>query len=341
MRPNIFEILNLQEPSYSAFLGTMLKQSHETDGRLFDAFWEMATPGWPRPGGKALIRPEDYLGKGIGRIDLTLEDVEGERLLGVEVKTQMTSTTSGQLQHYREGLVRKYRNHTLAIAFLTPFNRKRAGDVADSLRSVREFEKFQKTFPHSTHLSWLDLADIDWDGDELWEQYRAHIRSTIASDAVLDSWKTNDRPRHLETLFGAEAAETFDERLRESGVDRDGGPAEGKYKLDLTQVRKPAVFADAFRALVESEEIRNGGKAKKDTFAGAPPLNKFLRGRASDAHFALFQLAAEHENVWIEGRKNYSLRVTHPHPKYARGAILLTSSGEDEVWIEGPKENPK
>ena len=32
------------------------------------------------------------------------------------------------------------------------------------------------------HLSWLDVADIDWlGGGDLWREYREHVMGTIAS----------------------------------------------------------------------------------------------------------------------------------------------------------------
>ena len=165
--PNIFKIMHRvsrrTEPYHSAFLAAMLEWSHAGDRRLFDAFWRRAAPdAWEIPGGDVTVLAEDVLGTR-GRVDLALL-VGTRRVLGVEVKTREASTTDGQLQRYRDGLMAKYPGLDLAIAYLTPFDRIRAGDAATTLRSVIEFDKFAASFPQSRHLSWLDLVDIEWDG---------------------------------------------------------------------------------------------------------------------------------------------------------------------------------
>ncbi len=340
--PNIFEVINkgrtLSEPQHSAFLAAMLEWSQKSDRRLLDAFWEKAAPAdWSPLSGKVTIKREEYLGRGIGRVDLTLRDVARRRILGVEVKTRKEAVSSGQLNRYLGGLTNVYDGYDLAIAFLTPFNRQRADavaddlpsvaeDVTDALPSVKEFDKFHAAFPKSVHLSWLDLADIDlansnWEGRDLWEQHCAHVRETISSSEQLVTWGPSGRSRQLADIFGEEAAAAFEEHMDKAV---EGDSKEGGYILDLTQVRDSDAFVNALRALIESEEVRSPKKAK-GTFEDAPPLIEFLKEPApvGEAHLAIFQLAGEHENAWISGKKNYLLRVVHP--KYATGVTLLSS----------------
>ena len=167
--PNVFEVIRSVssriEPYHSALLAEMLRWSFTSDRRLFDEFWRIAAPGWQRPGRDVVIRAEEQVRT--GRVNLTLREGD-RRILGVEVKTRETSTTSGQLARYRDGLTEKYPRHDLAIAFLTPFNSQRGGNDASALPSVREFRRFHEAFPESVHMSWLDLAEVDWNGGELW-----------------------------------------------------------------------------------------------------------------------------------------------------------------------------
>ena len=326
--PNIFEVIrsvsSRAEPYHSAFLAAMLEWSLTSDRRLFDEFWRIAAPEWELPGRDVVIRMEDQIRT--GRVDLTLLESD-RRVLGVEVKTRETSTTSGQLERYRDGLTEKYPGHDLAIAFLTPFNSQRAGEDASALPSVREFRKFHKAFPGSVHMSWLDLAEVDWNGGDLWEQHRAYVRSQIASPRQLAKWRTGGRSRHLSDFFGPEAAEVFEDQLRAAVGDFDG------YVLDLARVQDPTSFTSAFRVLIESAAVRDA-KGKRERFEDSF-RRKFLESGAASVHEAIFKLAAEYESVWLEGRGDYGLRVAHP--AHGSGVSLLTSRGVDRVEIGRPR----
>ena len=326
--PNIFRVMRSVsshvEPYHSAFLAAMLRSSLASDRRLFDAFWLMATPAWQLPGSDVTIRTEDVIPT--GRVDLTL--LEGDRrVLGVEVKTREASTTPGQLARYRAGLETKYAGRDLAMAYLTPFNSARAGAVGPALPSAEEFGKFAKTFPDSRHLSWLDLAEVDWDGGELWEQHRAYVRSEIASPRQLEKWSAGGRSRRLSDFFGPAAAEEFDGQLQAAVGDLDG------YMLDLAGVHDPAAFAGAFRVLIKSDAVA-ATQRRADAFDGAS-RERFLASATAAVHQAIFELAAEFPNVWIEGKVDYGLRVAHPD--HGTGVSLLTSRGVDRVEIGRPR----
>ena len=331
--PNIFEVIrsvsSRVEPYHSAFLGEMLRWSLSSDRRLFDALWLKATPGWPIPEGDITIRAEDVIPTGqagrTARIDLTLRDGDS-RILGIEVKTREASTTAGQLERYRKGLEEQYAGLEIAIAYLTPFTSQRAGDAASVLPSVVEFGNFAETFPNSRHLSWLDLAEVDWDGGELWEQHRAYVTSRIASEQQLKDWSEGGRSRVLSDFFGPKATAEFYTRLEAAG-DTDG------HILALASVQDPAALVGAFRALIESERVA-GATGRADALDDASRA-RFRGAAAAPVHEALFALAGQSPNVWVQGRADYGLRVAHPnHPG---GVSLATSRGVDHLEIGRPR----
>ena len=79
------------------------------------------------------------------------------------------------MERYRDGLAGKFPGYAVAIAYLTPFNRKWAMDKADDLATVREFDGFQGKYANARHISWLDIAAIPWDGNELWRQHQLYV----------------------------------------------------------------------------------------------------------------------------------------------------------------------
>ena len=326
--PNIFEVIrsvsSRVEPYHSAFLAAMLRSSLTSGRPLFDAFWRMATPGWQLPEGEVTIRLEDVVRTGRVGPDAVGGRHPRPRRRGEDPRR--TSTTSGQLARYQEGLEGKYTGRDLAIAYLTPFNGQRAGGGASALPSVREFRKFAEMFPRSQHMSWLDLAEVDWDGGELWEQHREYVRSQIASQQQLEKWLVG-RSRELSHFFGPVAAEEFDEQLGAAVGDLDG------YVLDLDQVQGPAAFASAFRVLIESDAVRSA-KGRPNTFDDAS-RERFLTAGTASVHRAIFALAAEYPNVWIEGRVDYGLRVAHPD--HRGGVSLVTSRGVERFEVGRPR----
>ena len=200
---NIFEVIGKTtsriEPFHSEFLGEALRVSVSGDRSLFDAVWRLAAPAdWDMPHSPR-IETEEKAEKdkkdatGGQRIDISIHDDERRRLLGIEVKTTKASAKKGQLEGYLDGLSDKYGydkkdEDRIAITYLTPFNRKRAGDAANSLPTV---EKFQQVHGNARHISWLDIAEIPWDGNELWRQHQAYIQQEIASYNKLRSVSRN------------------------------------------------------------------------------------------------------------------------------------------------------
>ena len=177
---NIFETTEKTsrriEPFHSQFLADALVASIDGGDRsLFNAVWRLAAPEvWEAPE-RADINAEEFV-PGQGRIDIAIRcDAPERRIVGIEVKTTDSSATPGQLERYRDGLAGKFPGYAVAIAYLTPFNRKWATDKADDLTTVREFDGFRANYPDARHISWLDIAAIPWDGNELWRQHRLYV----------------------------------------------------------------------------------------------------------------------------------------------------------------------
>ena len=182
------------EPLHSQYLADALSESLTGDRALFDGFWRLAAPqGWDVPK-QAVITTEDSLGRERGRIDVCINTTNPPRALGVEVKTTDSSATEGQLQRYLDGLKETHSDRAVSVAYLTPFNRKRAGEFASQLPTVEEHDRFSGTFPDSRHVSWLDVAEIPTDdSNELWQQHRDFVVSEISSYEKLRTRSERDR----------------------------------------------------------------------------------------------------------------------------------------------------
>ena len=185
---NIFETIRKVtrgiEQYHSQFLTDALTDSLNGDRSLFEATWRLvAPPNWEIPT-HAQISSEERVER--GSVDICVRCLSPHhRVVGIEVKTVDASATPGQLERYHEGLVRKYPESPIQIAYLTPFNQERAGGAAGSRRTISEFEEFSRKFPQARHISWLDVADIPWDGNFLWRQHQKYVRAHISAPSKL------------------------------------------------------------------------------------------------------------------------------------------------------------
>ena len=216
---NIFEVIGRTEPIHTRFLVAALRESADNHHSLFRAVWRLvAPPGWEVPERPEITAEEDL---NRGRIDVTIRDNERRRIVGIEVKTVESSKEEGQLKRYLKGLRDKYKGTDIAIAYLTPFNKERAtrppdnSDAIRTLPTVQEFKKFAASFPNARHVSWLDVADIPWVSNALWEQHREYVRNHISAQKELQ------RNRTLDVFFGPEPAQAFMEALDQLGVRVD------------------------------------------------------------------------------------------------------------------------
>ena len=321
---NIFESIGRTtgriEPIHSQFLADALGASLREDRSLFNAVWERIAPkGWDTPD-EAHVKAEEPVGQG-RRIDICICDKARQHVVGIEIKTSDDSVTSNQLHTYLKGLRAKdeYANYDIAIGYITPFNRQRAGDQADFLLAVKEFDEFSEAFKevHATHLSWLDIADIAWDGTELWKQHQSYVLCHISSDGKLAEASSN---RALEEFFGEDTVARFWAHLSTVGVPRRGDGVQ----LDLSRMDADPLV----RALPEALELLIGDE---HTSRAARRKDKFeLRQLYVDSqygawHKALFDLADRFPHVWLQGEVDYGVRVAHE--QHSGGVSLVRSRG--------------
>ncbi len=335
---NIFEIIGRTEPIHTKFLVASLKESAKGDRSLFEAVWGLVAPSkWEIPECPEIMAEFD-LGEKVGRIDVAIRSGgQPDRIVGIEIKTVESSTEEGQLKKYLEGLKAKYSEEDIAMAYLTPFNEDRAAkeqgglEAAKTLPTVREFNKFadNKEFPRARHVSWLDVADIRWDGNALWEQHRQYVCNHISASKELH------RNRALDVFFGPEPAQAFMEALEQLKVRVDGLGPDINIDLKNHTSRLPQLaegLVDALRTLVRDGDnvSRNLYRPKKDKFQNREVFHK------SDfrvVHEALFGLADRYRYVWVQGTQDYAIRVAHK--KHGSGVSLIRSVGESKLQISG------
>ena len=326
----IGQVTNQIEPFHSRFLADALSASLSGDRSLFEGFWDLAAPpNWPVPQ-SAIVDSEREVGDG-KRIDLTITDADQGLVLGIEVKTKSASARPGQLEDYGQRLVGalKKRDWKVAISFLTPFNRKRAGEMAEGLPTVRLFEQFSRDSDQAArHVSWLDVADLPWDGREIWRQHQAYVRDIISRK---DKLKTNvARNRALGEFFGEDAAGLFWESLNELDIR----PDDTGVAIDLkTCAIDPESLTRVFHILIEEGE----GVSRSNRSDRFPEelRERFLESRWYAFHEALFELSKRFPNVWIDGKKDYGVRVTHE--RHPGGVSLVTTVGPRVVKIGKPR----
>lgn len=323
---NIFESIgkatHRPEPFHSQFLADALRASLNGDRSLFDAFWRLSTPdGWEPPNTAVVISEHAFDDR--RRIDMCIVDTAGPkgRVLGVEVKTSSASASAGQLEAYHKGLTKLHKSSDIAIAYLTPFNRQRAGKVASILPTVKIFDNFSKACKNARHVSWLDVADIPWDCNDTWKQHQTYVREKISSSEKLKPATLSNK--EFADFFGAEAAGCFWEELSLIRVY----PSDIGAELNLGNLAEievdPVTMVRAFEILIrDGDGVR--ARMKSDKFPDAE-YQRFIESDCGAFHKALFDLSRRFENVWVEGKRNYALRIAHD--QNSKGISLVTSKG--------------
>ena len=336
---NIFESIRSTtrriEPFHSQFLADALCASLNGDRTLFDAFWRLAAPdGWEVPD-TSRIKPEQMVDDRGKRIDICIFDEARKRILGIEVKTTDASTKSGQLMQYQTGLTdkEKFSGYQVGIAYLTPFNRKWAIEAitaqeVDSLPSVKAFDEFvgkiDQEHTHGKHVSWLDVAAIPWNGNELWRQHQLYVYQEISS--LRNLRVTTQRDRSLDGFFGEEATLAFWKALATLEVERRD---DGIIELDNFRDRSSFAqsLAGAFSILMGGEDVSRDAN-RSDRFEH---FDEFRNSEHGEVHQALFDLSTVHRNVWIAGEGDYGVRVAHK--KHPGGVSLVRSKDVDKLQI--------
>ena len=335
---NAFESENkgmLPERFHSEFLGAALRTSLNGDRSLFEGVWKQCVPDWVGCPSIARVETEHSWG-GHGKIDILIRDMEFYGFaVGIEVKTRDQSVEKGQLEANRRQLCAEFGEGRAAIVLLTPFNRHHAEcvsqDAAEMLQAVKVFEEFSKGsgWAPRLHLSWLDVANIDWPGGgDLWREYREHVQGTISSIQELESLVM--RNRRFDDFFGKQAAREFWNRLRH--VLRDSGSRDhrggsvielGEFNGDLGEL------AAAVRILIEHGE-RVAHRVKQSGFSERS-RQKFVDSEHGWIHEDLFGIAIEFPYVWLDGGRDYDLRVRHKDNGDC--VSLVTSQGTGRLLI--------
>lgn len=190
---NIFETIRRvsgrDEPYHSMFLADALKASLDGERSLFEALWWLSVPESWKPPTEAFVTAEESAANG-SRIDVCIRcERPNQRLVGIEVKTSEDSAEVGQLERYQEGFAKRFVGYEIQIAYLTPFNRERAGEAWLFFPTIKVFDRFAKTNPEARHISWMDVATIPWDGNELWKQHQMYVWSHISNDDLLQPYR--------------------------------------------------------------------------------------------------------------------------------------------------------
>ena len=328
---NIFETIYRAadrriERLHSQFLADALSHSLERDRSLFDSVWKLAAPpGWEVPDGARVVAEQPLPGR--RRIDVCIRcELPKRRVMGIEVKTVSASAESGQLEQYLKDLTVIFPGYEVQVSYLTPFNRKRAGDVANSLKTVRAFDEFARVFPMARHISWLDVAEIPWDGNPLWSQHQEYVHARMSSDRRLRALRSG---RDIAVFFGEEAADKFRDALQELGIEMGAGGTTIDLRDHPEDVSFAASLAGALEILVDGEQVSHSTR-KRDEF----PLelrSRFLDSPHREVHSALFDLSRVVPCVWVEGKRDYGIRTAHEnHPS---GVSLVTSAGPERLVV--------
>ncbi len=336
---NIFETIegatSRIEPFHSRFLADALEMSAKMDRPFFEKVWNQIAPsGWEVPEHPEILAEVPL---GTGSIDILIRtDDRYDRIVGIEVKTKEESATVGQLNRYKEGLEDKYPEAELAMTYLTPFNEKCAeqevgGNAAKLLPTVMEFRKFCQEFCRARHVSWLDLADICWVNNLLWEQHREYVREHISTLSLLNV----KRNRTLEDFLGQAPTARFREGLADLGIE--GCHAGEDVNINLKDFNDGSQsltvgLVEVLEILIsKGEEVsRNLPTPREDAFKNR---HEYLQSSFSDIHGALFRLADRYGYVWIEGKKDYGVRVAHDD--YRGGVSLIRSVGIKALRVIG------
>ena len=340
---NIFETLgratSRHEVFHTQYLADALTISLEGDRSLFDQVWQLVAPvEWDVPE-DATVVSEKVLHGG-RRIDLLIADPKYCRVVGVEVKTVDASAQLGQLTQYWKDLCDQQGGEEyVALAYLTPFNERTIGTDESDPKTVQVFHTFAerlrdeygKQFADDRvrQLSWLDVAAIPWDGNELWEQHREYVYKHI-SGTEARRVSTKKTGRTFDDFFGRAPADAFWSALGDLGiVHGTQGVVLDVCNYDLAQLS--ATLVGAIKTLTDNSTFVSRDIRKEDRF---PCRSEFLGSPYAELHRSLFGLT-KNGYFWLQGSKNYGVRVAHEN--YPSGVSLVTSRGLGRLEIGKPR----
>jgi len=296
---NIFEIhrrtTSRIEPFHTAYLASCLKDSQELLGK----FWALATsenPDWPVPSTHARVVEEDILDDG-KRVDIVVSDSSSGRLIAVEAKTTDSSVKPGQLDDYLTRLKAKYPGHKIWITYLTPFNTNNKPKGSRGQEAIKEFQRFNRDYAPSSHLSWVEVAGLVWQGnDSVWSQHVEYIRETICIEPPRKvGWGSLDQD------LGWEIMRDFWNEIGKTGFQADNGV------LTLKPDNNPEALAGALKLLLSSEKVRSKSKGRRTVAEGV--TYEIVKSTYGQFHQQVFQLLDEYTFLGIRGKKGYGLTL--------------------------------
>ena len=317
------------EPLCTQFLADALEVSIRGNRSLFEQTWTLCAPSAWEPPREARIVAEELLEEN-RRIDIAILDEKSNRVLGIEAKTSEGSVDPGQLERYFRFLQSMNPGYDVAIAFLTPFNQELAKDFlkdsSEALRlpSIKEFEELCRYIPRerTVHANWRDIARIEWREQSCWSQFQSFLLTEISAESDLVNYLRQDHA--LERFFSDQAKFQF------WGAMPDWCRNDGIVELEKL-ARQPSdlrEFLHALTFLIEDDGNVNRRAIKNDRF----PDNRKSSLVGSDfglVHREIFDLSRKYDHVWIQGERDYGLRVAHRNHR-AAGVSLLRSYIERE-----------
>ena len=326
---NIFETIgtttNRYEPFHSRFLADALRVNLHGRRSLFDGVWRLCAPDcWEVPVNACVTSEYDlYEGR---KIDILIEDTGTNRAVGIEVKTTSASAEPRQLEGYYRDLKKK-NFADMAIAYLTPFNQERAGDLAAALSTTIRFKEFEDCYSDAfaRHVSWLEVAEINWEGNELWRQHQRYVRHEMAS--LDDLMSAARRDRSLDEFFGNVIEKFWKELLSTTGA-----VADTPVVIDLNQCDTDGKsLAAVFEILINDEEAMPHAR-REDSFPESEKEKFRNTKKCGSFHDELFNLSRQYSHVWARGQNDYGLCVAHRRQK-SSGVSLVTSDGETRLVV--------
>ena len=142
---------------------------------------------------------------------------------------------------------------------------------------------------------------------------------------------TSERSTDLTHYFGVEAAGVFWEKLSSLGVDaldNDGIIELSPFKNDLDSFASGLM--EALGVFIGSNRVSQNAR-ERDFFLDQQRA-PFLESTYGPVHAALFSLSERYSHVWVEGWKDYMLRIAHKaHP--SSGVSLVLSEGPDRLLL--------
>jgi hypothetical protein len=279
-----------------------------------------ADPGWPAPVVLDVF-VEEHLGES-RRVDLHM----GSRGLGqvvvVEVKVDESAVRAGQLLDYAYRLDRKYGVGGWRLVLLSPYTSARGAEAALVLPSVSEVEAVRAVYPTVRHLSWLDIIELPTAGvDPVWASFCEYVRQVVCRPRR----QAGDTFATLANFFPEHVVANFAARLDIAGLEV--GP---NGQVDLRRIADAKAVAAAIATLLDSTDTTTIS-ARSSRFDQRAP---FLDSEWGQVHRELFRLVDSHRGAWLEGQRDYAVRVSpRKDGKRWKSVSVVRSRGMDTLLL--------